>query len=338
VTVKKLVEEYIEHRAPSVKGRTLDNYRAILKRNIEPTFGALKAQGVNVPRLREFYEDLRTGGQGDSVRRQVHNLLHAAYKLGLSNSVVTVNPAAQVRPVYTERGRAGRPVSFTPEQAVIFYQAARADRWGWPLAFMLATGMRPGEVLGLRWEEVTFGADGSALVPIERTRSVSGGRVYEDTPKTERGRRTVRVTGDAVALLKETKAQEERERKARLVHNGRPYQVTGYVFTSRAGTPYRPDNLRRPMRRLCLAADIPLLTPHKLRHTWTSLFAAQGVSIEVLSRQLGHESATVTRNFYRHVFEEERGELTYDPVTSLAPREPIKVRVRRAIGKVKRDP
>ena len=311
VTIEQLVSAYIRHRTPSFKGRTVKNYNAILKRNITPSIGALKAQGVSVPRLREYYDTLRET-QGDSVRRQVHNLIHAAYRLGLADGTVSVNPAARVRPLYAPSG-AARLKSFDPEQAARFYQAARADRWGYPLAFMLATGLRPGEALGLTWDEVTFTDGGRAVVRIERTRSVVGGEVYEDTPKTDRGRRSLSLSGDAVTLLRDSQAQTRKEAGARLSHNGHPYQVTNYVFTSRAGTPYRPDNLRRPMNRLCDMADVPRLTPHKLRHTYVSVMAEQGVSIEVLSAQIGHKDGNVTRGFYRHVFESERLGLTYDP-------------------------
>lgn len=94
-----------------------------------------------------------------------------------------------------------------------------------------------------------------------------------------------------------------------------PYQGSGvkYAFTTRAGTAGRPDNLRRPMNRLCAAAGVPVLTPHKLRHSWTSLLAAQGITVEVLSVQLGHANASITRDIYRHVFQAERVGLTYDP-------------------------
>lgn len=339
VTVAQLVEAYIEHQSPRLKGRGVSNYQAILRRNIMPGFGHLIAQGVTVARLREFYAELRfTGkGQGDSVRRQVHNLINAAYKHGLSESVVTVNPAASTRPVYTERGNAKRLQAFTPEQAARFYRLARADRWGWPLAFMLATGLRPGECLGLQWEDVTFNPDGSAVVRVERTLSVDGGKVYEDTPKTDRGRRSLSVTGDAVGILRDSQARQKLESTARLRFRGHPYQVTPYVFTSAAGTRWRPDNLRRPMSRLCKAAGVPVLTPHKLRHTFTSGLAAAGVPVEVLSEHLGHSSANVTREFYRHVFDAERAGLTYNPLgdeTAPAP-EPqrITVKVKRLSAK-----
>lgn len=335
-TLEQLVTEYIERQAPRLKQRTIDNYRALLRRNIAPSAGHLKAQGVSPARLREFYEGLRETGQGDSVRRQVHNLINAAYKMGLVDGLVSVNPAASTRPQYTQ-GSAKREKAFTPDEAARFYEAARADRWGYPLAFMLATGLRPGECLGLTWDNVTFEPDGSASVRVERTRSVSGGKVYEDTPKTERGRRSLRVTGDAVALLKDSRAQQLKEQGARLRFNGHEYKITNYVFTTLAGTPWRSDNLRRPMRRLCVAAGVPIRTPHGLRHTFTSVMAASGHAIEVLSKQLGHATPSFTLEFYRSVFESERQSLTYEPQPRPAAKAPavrVQVKVRRATLKV----
>lgn len=320
VTVEQLVTAYIEHRAPRVKGRTVDNYRYILGRYLAP-LAPLKAQMVTPSRLRVFYAELHAQGLGDSVRRQTHNLLHAAYRLGSAEGVVTVNPASVMRPVYSGTG-APKVKAFTPAQAGAFYAAARADRWGGPFAFALALGLRPGEVLGIRWEDVTLTGKGERLtarVKIGRTRSLSGGRVYEDTPKTERGARAVTAEGDAARLLDEERAQQVREAGARLVHNGRPYELTGYVFTTRAGTPYRPDNLRRTMRRLCKVAGVPQLPPHSLRHTYVSSLAAQGVPVEVLSAQVGHARASITRDIYRTVFEDERAGLTYNPLTAHTP-------------------
>lgn len=124
--------------------------------------------------------------------------------------------------MYTERGKA-KVKSFTPEQAAAFFKVARYDRWGWPFAFMLAAGARPGETAALRWEDVTFHPDGSASVKIERTRSVSQGKVYEDTPKTERGRRVVRLSKDTAGILRDSQAQQLKESRARLRLRGNEY-------------------------------------------------------------------------------------------------------------------
>ncbi|GGK90988.1 hypothetical protein GCM10010844_06950 [Deinococcus radiotolerans] len=93
--------------------------------------------------------------------------------------------------------------------------------------------------------------------------------------------------------------------------------------------PWHLDNLRHPMGKLCAAAGVPALSPHKLRHSYALalLMAARGVPVEVLSSQLGHNSASVTRDVYRHVYNVEREGLTFDPVTP-APREPQRVTVK----------
>lgn len=332
LTVEQLISEYIDarERAGGIKQRTAFDYRYSLRHYLAPTLGKLKAQKVNAQRLRDFYAGLGEGPTGERTRGKVHALLRAAYRWGIREGLVEADPTVRGRPErMTTRGPA-RPKAFTPDEAVKFYEAARVDRWGWPLAFMLATGMRPGEALALTWDDVTFRPDGSAVVKVERTRGAMAGQVYEDTPKTAAGARTVTVTGSAVQVLRDSQAQQERERGARLRDRGRPYTVTPYVFTSRAGTPWHPDNLRRPMGKLCAAAGVTALSPHKLRHSYASLMAARGVPVEVLSSQLGHSSASVTRDVYRHVYDVEREGLTFDPVP-LAPREPqrVTVKVRR---------
>ncbi|WP_135227827.1 tyrosine-type recombinase/integrase [Deinococcus fonticola] len=336
LTVEQLITEYIEARERSngIKQRTAFDYRYSLGHYIAPSLGPLRAQKVTPARLREYFDGLGEGATGERTRGKVYALLRAAYRWGLRQNRVEYDPTLSGRPErLTTRGPA-RPKAFTPDEAVKFYEAARLDRWGWPLAFMLATGTRPGEALGLKWSSVTFKPDGSAVVKIESTRGVMGGTVYEDTPKTASGERTVTVTGSAAQVLRDSRAQQERESQARLRHNGRAYTVTDYVFTSRAGTGWRPDNLRRPMGRLCEAVGVTKLSPHKLRHSYASLMAARGVPVEVLSAQLGHSNASVTRDVYRHVYDVEREGLTFDPVPQ-APREVkrVTVKARRATAR-----
>ncbi|WP_169726646.1 tyrosine-type recombinase/integrase [Deinococcus murrayi] len=316
LTLSDLLSEYIAGRRGKIKAEsTARDYAYTANKYIRPSVGQLAAGKVSAGRLRAYYAELEASGLGYRTREKIHGLLRAAYAWGNAEGLVTVNPTAHARPQRPTVEGAPRLHAFTPEQAAQFYRAARADRWGWPLAFALATGMRPGEVLGLRWDDVTFTPDGGARVRVERTRSVSGGKVYESTPKTERGRRALSLAGDAVKLLRLSQAQTEKESGARLRDGGREYQHTGYVFVTRAGTPYRLDNLRRPMGRICRAAGVPVLTPHKLRHTYASVMAASGVSVEVLSKRLGHKDPNVTRGIYRHVYDGEGEGLTFDPVT-----------------------
>lgn len=338
LTVAQLLTEYIEarERSGAIKQRTAFDYRYSLSHYVTPSLGHLKAQKISGSRLREYFDGLGAGPNGERTRGKVYALIRAAYRWGLRHNRVEFDPTLTGRPERMTTRGPQRPKAFTPEEAVKFYEAARLDRWGWPLAFMLATGLRPGEALGLKWQHVTFKPDGSAVVSVEETRGTMAGRVYEDTPKTASGARVVTVTGSAVQVLRDSRAQQEREQIARLRHLGRGYTVTPYVFTSRAGTGWHPDNLRRPMGKLCEAAGVTKLSPHKLRHSYASLMAARGVPVEVLSAQLGHSSASVTRDVYRHVYDVEREGLTFDPVPPAADeRKRVTVKVKRATGQAR---
>ncbi|CAM3887134.1 tyrosine-type recombinase/integrase [Deinococcus frigens] len=332
VKVGELVDRYIEARLRDGKlaPRTVFDYRYVLAHYITPSLGTLKAQGVTGQRLRDYFDGLGEGPNGERTRAKVYDLLRASYRWGVREGLVMADPTLRGRPTASREKGAPKLMAFTPEQAVRFYNAARLDRDGYVFAFMLATGLRPGEALGLRWDDVTYEADGSATVHVRRTRSVMGGEVYEGPPKTAQGNRTVSVTGSAVQVLRDSRAEQVLTGTKRLRFGGHDYRDEGYVFSTRVGTGKRSDSLQRPMSRLCEAAGVPVLSPHKLRHTYTSVKAAEGVPIEVLSAQIGHKDTGTTQRIYRHVFESERVGLTFDPVPP-APRE-----VRRITAKVRR--
>jgi len=333
LTVEQLITQYVTARERSgLKQRTAYDYRYTLTHYLMPSLGPLKAQHVTASRLNEYFDKLGEGPQGERTREKIYALLRAAYRWGVREGLTLADPTVRGRPARSASTGAPRVKAFTPEQAKAFYGAARVDRWGWPLAFMLATGVRPGEVLALTWDDVTFTPEGAALVRVERTRGTMSGKVYEDTPKTSRGRRSLKVTGEPVGILRDAQAQQEKEKGARLTHNGRPYTSTAYVFTSRAGTPWHPDNLRRPMRRLCEEAGVTPLSPHKLRHSYASVLASMGIPVEVVSAQLGHNNPSFTGQVYRHVFDAEREGLTLDPLAlAPAPQERPSVKVRRIV-------
>lgn len=322
LTVEALVSAYIEaQERDGLKERTAYDYRYDLRKYITPSLGPLKAQHVTAQRLREYFDALGGGKLGPRTKEKVFALLRAAYRWGGREGQLTADPTVRGRPARASRSEhdaAPKLKAFTPPQAEQLYRAARADRWGRPLVFMLATGVRPGEALALRWDDVTFTPEGAALVRVERTRGTMGGKVYEGATKTDRGRRVLTVRGDPVAMLREIQAEQAKESQARLRVGGHPYTVTPYVFTTQAGTAWNPDNLRKPMRRLCEAVGVPLLSPHKLRHSYASVLAARGIRMEVLSAQLGHTDPAFTGRVYRHVFDEEREGLTLDLATPSA--------------------
>ncbi|MFK7602090.1 tyrosine-type recombinase/integrase [Deinococcus sp. SM5_A1] len=295
-----------------VSASTRKKYGDLLRLHILPGMGFLKLAAVDVAALRAFYGTLWTDetekkgvtkNLGYSSRRQIHNILHAALDQAAADGLIPGNPAAirGLRPVQAVRDET-RFRAFTPEQAARFVAVADAEgeRPAQVLAFLMLTGLRRGEALGLRWTAVNL----SKTPPefrVELQRTVSGSKVIEGVPKTNSSRRTVPLSPEAVKLLERVHKRTDEEREA--LYPGNP--PSPYVFPSLKGTGYDPSNFTRVMQRICAAADVPVLSVHELRHTYASLAALRGTSLAVLSKFLGHSDPAFTLRQYRHLYPEE---------------------------------
>ncbi len=309
-----------------ISAGTRKKYADLLRLHIIPGLGFLKLAAVNAKTLRDFYGQLREGDPtkkqeplGYSTRRQVHNILHAALGQAAADGIIPGNPAAVpgVRPVQAAR-EVERVRAFTPLEAARFLQVADAEgeRTGQVLAFLLLTGMRRGEVLGLRWGSVDLGGKVPAL-RVEVQRTVSGADVFEGPPKTRHARRAVPLSREAVALLERVRERTAEEHaalnKTTLAQGRKAAHAPGaYVFPSLTGGGYDPSNFTRVMQRVCAAAGVPVLAVHDLRHTFASLSALRGVRVEVLSRILGHSDPGFTLRQYRHLYPEELSPVSLD--------------------------
>jgi integrase len=163
--------------------------------------------------------------------------------------------------------------------------------------YMLAvtTGLRQGELLGLKWEDVDF-QDG--VVRVRRTLTRHKGRLLLGEPKTKRSRRTVRLTEAAAKALKDhlTRQIEQMERLGDL------YEDHGLVFATERGTLVNPTNLRkRSFKPLLKKAGLPTIRFHDLRHTCATLLLSRNVNPKIVSEMLGHATIAITLDTYSHV-------------------------------------
>lgn len=320
LTLGKYLESWLASR-DGLAENTRRKYADLLRLHILPLLGGVKLADVSPALLRETYGKLREGdaarGKGEplgySSRRQIHDILHAALGQAAADGLIPGNPAAvpKLRPTPSKDGaEAERVQAFTRAEAAAFLAEALREGTG-PgevLAFLLLTGMRRGEALGLKWGAVTLGA--GATVKVETQRTVSGSKILETTPKTRHARRTIPISGETVRLLERVKKRTADERAAAFdlsAEAGRKaaHAPGAYVFPNLKGGGYDPSNFTRVMRRICAAAGVPLLTVHDLRHTYASLSAAAGMRVEVLSKLLGHSDPAFTLRQYRHLYPEE---------------------------------
>lgn len=222
--------------------------------------------------------------------RTLSSILSKAVRWGY----IAANPAdAAEKPAlnrrearYLEEDDARRLLEFLQNEPI---------RWRALITFDLLSGLRRGELLGLRWEDVDL--DAHTITIRQTSNYLSGKGVYTDTPKTDTSSRPVPISTAAVLMLLEYQTWQEAQ-KAKI---GDAWEDTdGRVFTTELGAPVFPDSVTKWFRSFIKRSGLPKVTVHSLRHTYASLMIADGAPLVVVSRQLGHAQSSTTANIYAH--------------------------------------
>ena len=184
--------------------------------------------------------------------------------------------------------------TWTATDARLFLSAASDDRLYALWVLVLATGLRRGEIAGLRWEDIDF--DGGVLA-VRRSRTSVAYRVHEGEPKTRSGRRTVSLDARVCAVLTSHRRRQLEERLAW----GAAWENSGYVFTAEDGQPLHPERIKVMFDKLVASAELPRIRFHDLRHTSATLALSAGIHPKVVSERLGHSNIAITLDLYSHV-------------------------------------
>ena len=183
---------------------------------------------------------------------------------------------------------------WTPQEAARFLDTAKAHRLYALFYLGMATGLRRGELLGLRWDDIK-----GNVLHVKRALVKAKGKLELSTPKTAKGTRRVSLSPDVLVMLLQHRQLQDAERLPSWPDNG-------LVFVSETGTPLNPDNLTRLRKQLMKAANVPEVRLHDLRHLHASMAIKSGVDPKVLADRLGHARASFTLDVYTHLFEEQR--------------------------------
>ena len=275
----------------SVRPATFQSYVSIVRCHLVPELGGiplarLTPQDVQALMRRRLAEGL-SPRRVDYIRGVLRRALNHAMRWGL----VGRNVAALVSP---PRAQMVEVDPFDPEEARLFLEAIHDDRLEALYTVALAVGLRQGEALGLRWQDVDLRAGTLAVRhSLQKIRGVF--RLVE--PKTRRSRRTVHLPAVVVEGLQAHRARqaEERLRAAQL------WEDHGLVFCTELGRPLDAPNVTHRFQRVLREAGLRRQRFHDLRHACGSLLLAQGVSPRVVMEVLGHSQVTLTLNTYSHV-------------------------------------
>ncbi len=279
--------------AHSVKPRTHASYTEILRLHILPTFGKIRVCDLDRGRIKALLsEKLATGLEKRSVRN-IHAVIRAVLNAALEDGLISANPAqrlGKVMKLAPSKATTQEEIkAMDREQRQRFLDTAAqvAPRYHTLFCVLAGCGLRLGEGLGLQIEDIDFHA---GMIRISRALSDDDGSV--STPKAGHGRD-----------VQMSKALAERLRmhllkgKQEALKDGR--EVGPWVFITKDGTTLDAANVRRAMRQILNAAQLPAhFSPHSLRHTYASLLLSAGYSLAFVQRQLGHASIQLTADTY----------------------------------------
>lgn len=288
-----LLERWLPTKKMAVRVSTYASYRGLVERHVIPALGHVQIQQLTADRLDRFYADLVAHGLATKTIRNIHVLLHRALTDAVRKSLVPRNVADASDPPKLNRADREEMKTWTPEQLREFFAGIATHRLAAAYILAATTGMRRGEVLGVRWRDIDFKA---RRLHVQQTVLTVEYQIIIGRPKTLRGERKIALDDQTIQVLQSHRAAQRREKQ--LLGDG--YQDHGLVFAREDGTPVHPDYFSQTFDRTVKRLGLPKIRLHDLRHTHATLGLAAGVHVKVISDRLGHATTSFTQDVYMH--------------------------------------
>ena len=276
-------------KAEGRKPKTLHEYERVIRTLVDPALGVLPLQDITPALIQRWQDGLaptpaaRGAAQAALAYRTLRSALSDAERL----EIISANPATRARPALrSPKKRAG----FTLQEAQSVLAAAEGDVLAPLFRFLLHTGLRLGEALGLRWDAVDL--VGRRLT-VRTSRVGVGSKMVEGTPKTPRSVRTMALLSGAVDALRGQKAQQAVARLAA----GPAWRDEGFVFTTRTGAGLSGTAVSHAFRRVRALAGVRALPLHSMRHATASILLGAGVPSAVAAKMMGHSVAMFSETY-----------------------------------------
>lgn len=292
ITLGKFLQEWLNAYENSVRPKTFQQYTQIVKQYLLPEIGTLKLKDLRPDHIQSFYAAQLRGGKSSRTVLIVHAVLHRALNQALRWGLIGRNPAHAVsRPKFRRK----EMKTLTDAQARIFLSAAWGSRHEALYWLAVTTGLREGEILGLKWSDLDW-VTKRLKVQRQLQRLKGQGLVFTE-PKSEAGKRAVLLSKVIITKLHGQHIVQSYEK----LFAGDRWQENDLIFPSTLGTPLDPRNLFRDFKAILKQANLPDIRFHDLRHTAATLMLQQDVHPKVVQERLGHSDIALTLNTYSHV-------------------------------------
>ena len=293
-TLEAFLTDWLQNTAqPNIRPRTYIRYRQLITLHILPVLGKVKLQKLTPQHLQKLYNQKLEEGCAPQSVKHMHRLLHKALSDALKWNLVARNVCHAVD---SPRVPKHEMKVLSGEQAQTFLEAAKDDPLEALYVLALTTGMRQGELLALKWEDIDF-VHGTLQVRRTIARIVNKGFTISE-PKTSKSRRSIQLAQMAIDALKHHRI---RQHELRLLA-GPAWSDQGWVFCNGVGNPIEATNmLRRSFRPLLTKAGLPIIRFHDLRHSVATLLLTAGIHPKIVQELLGHSQISLTLDTYSHV-------------------------------------
>jgi integrase len=289
-TVGKYLGEWLEQVRPTVRRRTYDSY-ALNVRRLAPYIGTIRLDALVAADIRKGYAALEKTGLSARSIQQAHTVLRTALRQAVRDGIIQRNPTDAISPPRPD-GQEMQTLSQSEVQLLL--TATADDRLHALWVVLVTTGLRSGEAVGLKWEDIDL-EEGSLTVRRSIQRQVGIGLV-EVPPKTKRSNRRVHLADGTVRTLREHRGRQ----KAEYLLTGRAWDSHCLVFCNQTGGMLDTGNVWESFQRRLRSAGLRKVRVHDLRHTAASYLLSQGVNIKVVQEMLGHSTVSTTLDIYGH--------------------------------------
>ncbi len=272
-------------RPSTVRAYTVDAQRLL------PFLGRVPLRAVTPGMIASTYASLLKSGLSPRSVEQVHCVLHLALKQAMHWAIIARNPSELVMP---PRPRSREMTALNGCQLQHLLDATAGSRWHSLWVVLGTSGMRLGEALGLKWEDVDL-AEGKLVIRRTLVRHPGQGLLFAP-PKTEKSRRTIHLSEVArQALILHRQGEAARRAQAK------EWKEIGLVFTNARGGPVEFGEINRALTCALKAAGLPHIRVHDLRHTVASILLEANVHPKVVQELLGHSTIRLTLDTYSHL-------------------------------------
>lgn len=284
---KEFIDEWLENRKSKISKNTYQTYKYLIDAHVKPQLGKFRLDKLNSLAIDNFYTQLEKEGKSSATIKKIHSIIRASLEYATQYQLIKRNPASVVKPPAVRH----KDITVWDEQQMLKFLDFVKDEWDYIVYHLaLYTGMRKGEILGLKWSDIDFINN---KIRVMRSYSKTG----FSEGKTANARRVIDIDETTVDyLLKRKKAVSENKLKM-----GQDYNDLDLIICRPTGDPVDVRNVNRRFDKFVERSKLPRIRFHDMRHTHATLMLKMGIPVKVVSERLGHGSIEMTLNTYAHL-------------------------------------